>query len=41
MIEISDNKTFKALADSNRRMMLDLVKEKPGMTVSDLASHFS
>ncbi len=41
MIEISDNKTFKALADSNRRMMLDLVKEKPGMTVSELALHFS
>ncbi len=41
MIEISDNKTFKALADSNRRMMLDLVKETPGMTVSELASHFS
>ena len=41
MIEITDNKTFKALADANRRMMLDLVKEKPGMTVSELALHFS
>ena len=40
-MEVSDSKTFKALADSNRRMMLDLVKETPGMTVSKLASHFS
>src|SRR3972149_6064439 len=40
MTEVADTKTFKALADPNRRMMLDLVKESPGMTVSDLTSHF-
>ena len=40
MKDISDDRTFRALADSNRRLMLDLVKDQPGMTVSELASHF-
>ncbi len=40
MKEMSDDRTFRALADSNRRLMLDLVKDQPGMTVSELASHF-
>lgn len=31
---------FKALADENRRKMLDLLKEKPGMTLSELCKHF-
>ena len=39
--EISDNRTFKALADANRRVMLDLVKDRPGMTVSELGVHFA
>ena len=38
--ERTTEKVFKALADSNRRMMLDLVKDQAGITVSKLAKHF-
>ena len=38
--EETTEKVFKALADSNRRMMLDLVKDQAGITVSELAAHF-
>jgi len=31
---------FKALADKNRRKMLDLVHEKPGINVKQLAANF-
>ena len=39
--EKTTEKVFKALADSNRRMMLDLVKGQAGITVSKLAKHFT
>lgn len=31
---------FKALADSNRRRMLDLLRAQPGLTVGELGAHF-
>jgi len=33
-------RTFKALADGNRRKMLDLIKADPGMTVGNLSAQF-
>lgn len=32
---------FRALADSTRRKLLDVLKEKPGITVADLEPLFS
>lgn len=32
---------FAALASSDRRRMLDLVRKTPGMSIADLAGHFS
>ncbi len=37
--EITD-RTFRALADPGRRRMLDLLKARPGMNVSELTEHF-
>lgn len=31
---------FRALADSTRRKILDLLKEKPGINVAELCAHF-
>lgn len=31
---------FKALADRSRRVMLDILKTRPGLTVGDLAGRF-
>ena len=31
---------FKALADGNRRTMLDLIRDQPGINVNELSSHF-
>jgi len=35
-----EDEVFKALADPNRRRILDLVKARPGITVSELAESF-
>jgi DNA-binding transcriptional ArsR family regulator len=32
---------FRALADSTRRKLLDILKQHPGITVADLEPHFS
>lgn len=34
------DKIFKILADKNRRQILDLVKQKPGINVNELSDHF-
>jgi DNA-binding transcriptional ArsR family regulator len=34
------DEVFKALADRNRRKMLDMVRDNPGMNVNELAEHF-
>ena len=34
------DEVFKALADPNRRKILDLVRATPGMNVNDLTQHF-
>ncbi len=34
-------KTFKALSDNSRREMLDIIKNKPGITVIELTGYFS
>jgi len=36
----AQDEIFSALADRNRRRMLDLVRRRPGLTASDLAGHF-
>jgi DNA-binding transcriptional ArsR family regulator len=36
----SEDEVFKALSDPNRRRILDLVKARPGITVSELAESF-
>ncbi len=33
-------KIFKALADSSRREILDIVKNKPGITINEITEHF-
>jgi DNA-binding transcriptional ArsR family regulator len=40
MNRISEDDVFKALADPNRRRILDLAKARPGITVSELAESF-
>ena len=35
-----EDKVFKALADKNRRKMLDIVHESPGINISQMAAHF-
>ncbi len=35
-----DDKIFKALADPNRRMILDIIRDKPGINVNELSEHF-
>lgn len=37
---MKDEKTFKALSDSGRRRMLDIIKEFPGINVNELAENF-
>jgi DNA-binding transcriptional ArsR family regulator len=37
---ISTDAVFRALADPSRRQILDLLKARPGMNVSDLTEHF-
>lgn len=34
-------RVFRALADRNRRRILDIVKSEPGLSVSGLADHFN
>lgn len=34
------NKIFKALSDPNRREILDIIKNSPGITVNEIAEHF-
>jgi DNA-binding transcriptional ArsR family regulator len=36
----SEDLVFKALADRSRRNMLDILKDRPGMTVGELADRF-
>ena len=35
------DEVFKALSDPNRRRMLDLLKDRPGLTVNGLTENFS
>lgn len=35
------NNTFQALANETRRHILDLVKDEPGIRVSDICAHFA
>ena len=41
MMSDSMDLVFKALADPGRRRMLDLVKDSPGCSLSDLCTHFA
>ncbi|MCX6126384.1 MAG: metalloregulator ArsR/SmtB family transcription factor [Proteobacteria bacterium] len=34
------DEVFKALADPNRRKILDIVRDQPGINVNDLSQHF-
>jgi DNA-binding transcriptional ArsR family regulator len=34
------NDTFQALANETRRVILDLVKDTPGLSVNDICAHF-
>jgi uncharacterized protein YndB with AHSA1/START domain len=38
--DATTDRTFRALADPGRRRMLDLLKARPGMNVSELTEHF-
>src|SRR5487761_2193713 len=40
-MNVDDNLVFKALADPTRRVLLDLLFEREGRTLSDLESHVS
>ena len=39
-MKFDENIVFKALADSSRRKMLDIVRDHPGINVNDLSAHF-
>jgi len=40
-IEEREGLVFRALADTTRRKLLDILKQNPGLTVAELEPHFS